>query len=166
MDLFTITKQCNGTTLALIFIHPSLADDLWGWHYLSMELGQNHLLFNCEFVPQRPLQVSQSMDMYLVTFANNLQLSPEMAYQDYVKDCRARTYYNMSYTQYMENIVDMLIGQANCVEPSFSDVVKTDCSSFNDPVVTPPKVIIQMEQVASDAHPQEDTRASIDNNFP
>ena len=77
-----------------------------------MGLGHNHLLFNCEFIPQGSLWVSQSLDMYFVLFANNLQLSLAMAYQDYVKDYRARIYYKLSYTDYMKNIVDMLIGQA------------------------------------------------------
>ena len=87
-----------------------------------------------------------------------------MAYQDYVKDYGARTYYDMSYTEYIENIVDTLIGQANCVKLSPSDIVKIDYFPYSDLVVTSPGVTIQMEQIASDAHPQEDIRARVDNN--
>ena len=63
-----------------------------------MGIGQNYLLFNCKFIPLGSFHVSESIGMYLVVIANNLQLSPEMAYQDYLKDYHTRTYYNMSYT--------------------------------------------------------------------
>ena len=78
VDVLTATDEYDTNTLALIFVHASAKNDLWGWYYLSMGAGNNNLLFKCDSVPQGSLHVSHSMDMYLVGFASNLQLSPKM----------------------------------------------------------------------------------------
>ena len=156
VDVFKAKHECGINNLTLIFVHPSIKDDLLGWYYLSVATGSNISLFSCNWVPQGSLSVSHTMDMYFIGFADNLQLSPNNAYQDYLKDHQISTYYNMSYTTYMENIVDMLIGQADCVEPSSSDVVNT--ISFNDPVVTPP------DMVEINSYQPEGTRVNTDNN--
>ena len=129
--------------------------------YESMQWGYKHRVdvFTAT-------NVSYSMDIYLVGYANNLQLSPESAYQNYLKDYQISTYYNMSYTTYMENIVDTLIGQANCIEPSYSDVVNTTPFSLNDPVVIPPDMMTQMQQIASNTYQPEVTRVNINHNCP
>ena len=76
VDIFTATDEYVTDTLALIFIHASVQDDLWGWYYLSTGAGENSL-FKCNSVSQGFLQVSHSMDMYF-EFASNLQFSPKM----------------------------------------------------------------------------------------
>ena len=128
-----------------------------------MGAGQNHLLFNCDSIPQGSLHVPCSMDMHLVGFANNLQLSSESVYQDYLKDYQTRTYYNMSYTAYMDNFMETLIVQANYVEPSYSDIINTTSFFLSNPLVTPPDMT-QMEQIASST--SEDIRVNVDNNCP
>ena len=129
-----------------------------------MGTGSNNLLFSCDSVPQESLHVSHSINMYLVGFPNTLQLSPEIAYQDYLKDYQIRTYCNISYTTCMENIVDTLIGQANCIKLSYSEVVNT--ISLNDPVVNPPDMILEMQKIVSNTYQSEVTRVNIDNNCP
>ena len=166
VDIFTAIDKYETDTLALVFIHASVKDDLWGWHYLSTGAGSSNLLFRCNSVPLGPLQVSCSMDIYLIEFASNLQFSPKNAYQDYLKDYQTRTYYNMAYTTYMENIVDMLIGQANCVEPSFSDVVKPTSCSLNNPIVPHSDLLPETQELVSNTYHSEVTKVNVDNNCP
>ena len=72
----------------------------------------------------------------------------------------------MSYTTYMENIVDTLIGQANCVEPSFPDTVTFTSLSLNNPGVTHPDLLSGMQEVDSNTYQAEVTKVSIDSNCP
>ena len=66
----------------------------------------------------------------------------------------------------MENIVDTLIGQANCVEPSFPDAVTFTSVSLNDPGVTHPDLLSGMQEVNSNTYQSEVTKVSIDSNCP
>ena len=62
--------------------------------------------------------------------------------------------------------MDMLIGQANCVELPFSDVVKSTSLLLNDPVVTPSDMITEMQQITSNTYQSVVTRVNTDKNCP
>ena len=159
VDVFYRTYECEVDNVTLIFVHSSPKDDLWGWYYLTVGARGNNLLLDCNCIPQGPLYVSHSTDMYLVGAVDNLEISPNSAYQDYLKNYQMQTYYNMSYTTYMEYIIDTLIGQANCVEPSPSDVVNT--ALLHDPVVTSSEIT---REIGSYTSQQECARVNTDNN--
>ena len=63
------------------------------------------VMFSYHFNVKFQSVVNKSEDIYHL---------PELAHQDYMKDLQTREKYNLSYTEYMECIIDELIINSNC----------------------------------------------------
>ena len=69
-------------------------------------------MFSYHFNVKFQSVVNKSEDIYHL---------PELAHQDYMKDLQTREKYNLSYTEYMECIIDELIINSNCRNDNVCD---------------------------------------------
>ena len=115
----------NSLVVTLVFIHGANKGSTGGFYFMYHNNIDHSVCFcKCLENPSGYLQVVYTTFIELsvvnipmvldhMLLDSQVQKNSKQVYNNYLKDCQMRAYYNLSYVQYMEQLIDTLITVQN-----------------------------------------------------
>ena len=156
------------------------------FYYFQVDKCQNVTIFHCHHVPQGFLTITHS-SWWIIDRGNvnmccqntellpSTEVDPQVAFENFQKDCVVQQYFHMPYGKYMECIIDALIGyqskiientvinSKNILKKGNSDEVHTSSNSSHVCTSTNP-VLTVSSNTSVDCSLSIDLKAMLDNN--
>ena len=114
----------EGETCTVVYVHQSRNNHIQGFYVWGHVACMNrHVLLQCKDPPVGYIEVQFTVVRNILLYnRDNEEYDPRSIYTDYCKDMLIRQYYDCSYTQYLQVLIDRICDNDNDIAETGDEV--------------------------------------------